>query len=424
MDSKARIRNSLNHLQPDRIPLDLGASGTSGMHVKNVHDLRAYLGLEKKLVKAFEPYQMLGWPEEDLMDALEIDVQGIPGQKTMFGFPNKNWKTWHMDIGLDVLVSEEFRTIRDADGATLVYPEGDVSVPPSGKMPKDGYFFDTIIRQNPIDDSKLDPNENLEEFKLLDQEAQDYYKAQIEYHKNSKRALLGALGGTGLGDIALVPGPFLKAPKGIRDVTEWYMSTLIRQDYIHEIFTKQTEIALQNLSTLFDLVGNLIDVIFLCGTDFGTQTSTFCSSETYQSLYHPYYKKMNDWIHAHTNWKTFKHSCGAVADFIPYFIESGFDILNPVQISAQGMKPEFLKKEFGKDLVFWGGGIDTQQTLPFGSPDSIRKEVLKNCEIFSRDGGFVFNTVHNIQGHTPIANIIAMLNALREFNGQKPLKRN
>ncbi len=166
-----------------------------------------------------------------------------------------------------------------------------------------------------------------------------------------------------------------------------------------------------------------MDAVFLCGTDFGTQTSTFCSADIYKSLYHPYYKRINDWIHAHTEWKTFKHSCGAVADFIPLFIESGFDILNPVQISATGMDPKTLKDNFGKDIVFWGGGIDTQQVLPFGKPEEIRKQVLENCEIFSKDGGFIFNTVHNIQGHTPVENIISMLNALREFNGQKPIKR-
>lgn len=423
MNSKSRIKLSLNHQQPDRIPLDIGASGTSGLHVKNVHELRNYLGLKPQKIKAFEPYQMLGWMDEDILTALDIDVQGIPGQKTMFGFENHDWKPWKMDIGLEVLISKDFKYTKDEDGSTLVYPEGDDSVPPSGRMPKNGYFFDSIIRQQAIIEEKLDPKDNLEEFKPIDAEGLNYYQKQIDLFKNSPRSILGSFGGTALGDIALVPGPFMKETKGIRDVTEWYMSTLIRQDYIHSIFEKQTEIALHNLAELFKVVGNELDVIFLCGTDFGTQTSTFCSADTYKSLYHPYYKKMNDWIHAHTTWKTFKHSCGAVADFIPLFIESGFDILNPVQISASGMDPKTIKDQFGKDIVFWGGGIDTQQMLPFGKPAEIREQVLNNCEIFSRDGGFIFNTVHNIQGHTPIENIISMLNALREFNGQKPIRK-
>ncbi|MBF8297293.1 MAG: putative methyltransferase CmuC [Bacteroidetes bacterium] len=127
---------------------------------------------------------------------------------------------------------------------------------------------------------------------------------------------------------------------------------------------------------------------------------------------------MNDWIHIHTAWKTFKHSCGSVISLIPSFIDSGFDILNPVQCSAAGMEPENLKKEFGADLVFWGGGIDTQKTLMFGTPEQVRDETLKRCEIFGMDGGFIFNTVHNIQGNVPVKNVVAMFDALKEIRGR------
>jgi uroporphyrinogen-III decarboxylase len=156
----------------------------------------------------------------------------------------------------------------------------------------------------------------------------------------------------------------------------------------------------------------------MCGTDFGTQESSFCSPGTYRSLYHPYYKKMNDWIHAHTGWKTFKHSCGAVFDFMPLFIESGFDIINPVQLSANGMDPKALKREFGGDLVFWGGGVDTQKVLPFGTPEEVREQVLHRCEIFAPGGGFVFNSIHNVVAKSPIENVVAMIEAVKEFNGE------
>jgi uroporphyrinogen-III decarboxylase len=127
---------------------------------------------------------------------------------------------------------------------------------------------------------------------------------------------------------------------------------------------------------------------------------------------------MNDWIHAHTSWRTFKHSCGSVIRFIPAMIEAGFDILNPVQCSATGMDAEKLKSGFGKDLVFWGGGVDTQQMLPFGSAADVREQVLRRCEVFAGGGGFVFNTIHNIQAKTPVENIVAMLDAVKEFNGR------
>ena len=131
----------------------------------------------------------------------------------------------------------------------------------------------------------------------------------------------------------------------------------------------------------------------------------------------PYYKKMNDWIHAHTAWKTFKHSCGAVETLIPSIIESGFDILNPVQVSAAGMDAAKLKAKYGRDIVFWGGGVDTQKTLMFGRPEQIRAEVLERCRIFGRGGGFIFNAIHNIQSNVPVANVVALFDALREVNG-------
>jgi uroporphyrinogen-III decarboxylase len=127
---------------------------------------------------------------------------------------------------------------------------------------------------------------------------------------------------------------------------------------------------------------------------------------------------MNKWIHENTSWKSFKHSCGAVEPLMEHFIESGFDIINPVQISATGMDPGHLKKTYGNDLVFWGGGVDTQKVLSFGTIEEVEKQVTETCRIFSENGGFVFNTVHNIQATTPIENVVAMLNALRTFNGQ------
>ena len=397
--------------------MDFGGTAVSGMHVTAVAALRDYYGLEKRPVKAYEPYQMLGEIEEDLLGALGIDTIGMPAPNTMFGFKNENWKEFSAPWGQELLVSEHFKVKEDEKGGLMIYPEGDTSVPPSGLMPKSGYFFDTIIRQEPVDDSKLNVEDNTEEFGLLSDEDLEYFQQQADHLRNSNRAVVGNIGGTAVGDIALVPGPFLKHPKGIRDVSEWYMSTLIRQDYLHEIFSYQTDIALKNLEKAYRVIGDAIDILFICGTDFGTQNSSFCSTETFDQLYAPYYKRMNEWIHHNTNWKTFKHSCGAVEPFIPHFIESGFDIVNPVQCSATGMDPKTLKDKYGNDITFWGGGVDTQKTLPFGTPDQVRKEVLSRCEIFAPEGGFVFNAIHNVQAMTPVDNLVAMFDAVKEFNG-------
>ncbi|MBP1657393.1 MAG: hypothetical protein H6Q31_1994, partial [Bacteroidetes bacterium] len=153
---------------------------------------------------------------------------------------------------------------------------------------------------------------------------------------------------------------------------------------------------------------------FVTGTDFGTQTGTFISRKAYRELYQPFHKIVNAYIHKHSSWKTFIHSCGSVADLIPDFIEAGFDILNPVQTSAAGMDPVKLKQTYGRDLVFWGGGVDTQKTLPYGTPEDVYNEVRDRIRIFGEGGGFVFNTVHNIQANVPIENVDAMFRALRE----------
>jgi hypothetical protein len=315
-----------------------------------------------------------------------------------------------------VLVPGGFE-ISENDGDIMIYPQSDKTAAPSGRMPKSGYFFDAVIRSEPLDDSDLDPSRNTEEFGLLSDEDITYYKSGIESLNDSGYAVVTAVPGTAFGDIALVPAPFLKHPKGIRDITDWYMSTALRPDYIRAIFDKQLDYALENLKTVYQAVGNKIDVIFICGTDFGTQTGQFCSIDTYRSLWKPYYQKLNDWIHSNTTWKTFKHSCGAVFDLVEEFIDSGFDILNPVQCSAKGMNPKELKSKYGSRLVFWGGGVDTQNVLPFGTPMQVREDVLSKCEVFSKGGGFVFNSIHNIQAKTPVKNVIAMLDAVREFNG-------
>jgi len=160
-----------------------------------------------------------------------------------------------------------------------------------------------------------------------------------------------------------------------------------------------------------------VQVVVLSGTDFGTQKGPFCSPATYRDLYKPFHKRLNDWVHDNTIWKTFIHSCGGIDPLIPDMIDAGFDILNPVQCSAEGMEPRDLKSEYGDDLVFWGGGVDTQKTLPFGTPQEVRAEVLSRLEVFAPGGGFVFNTTHNIQPKTPIENLLAMFQALKDFNG-------
>jgi hypothetical protein len=421
--SRERVALTLDHQEPDRVPVDLGGSAVTGMHVSVVYGLRQALELDPPgtPVKVVEPYQMLGEIKPDLMAALSIDVVGLSSPRTMFGFENVGWKPWTTFDGTPVLVPEGFNTEPEPNGDLLLYPEGDSSVPPSGRMPAGGWYFDAIIRQPPVDDEALNVADNLEEFGPISDGDLAYFEREAaSLYEETDKAILGNFGGTGFGDIALVPGPWLKHPKGIRDVEEWYVSTVTRPDYVQTIFERQCEIALANLVRIYEVVGDRVAAVLVTGTDFGTQRGPFISVKTYRELYQPYHERVNAWIHANTGWKTFIHSCGSVRKLIPSFIEAGFDILNPVQCSAADMAAEELKAEFGDDVTFWGGGVETQKTLPFGTTEEVRAEVRERVRTFGPGGGFVFNTIHNVQPMSPVANVLAMYETVRD-DGQYPI---
>jgi len=414
---------ALNHEEPDRVPVDLGASPVTGMHASTVYALRQKLRLDPPgtPVKVIEPYQMLGEITFDLIEALGIDVVGLCSKMTMFGFENEGWKPWELFDGTPVLVPKKFNTRPDDKGNILMYPQGDTSVPPCAKMPKGGFYFDAIDRQKPIDWMRLNVKDNLEEFVKISKEELEFLSTEAERLYQTGKAVFANFGGTGFGDIALVPGLQLKYPSGIRGVKEWYMCHTLRPDYIREVFEHQCEIALENLEIMSKSVGNRVDVVLITGTDFGEQRRPLLSNATYRKLYFPFHKRINDWIHENTPWKTFIHSCGSVEPLIREFIEAGFDVLNPVQTSAANMEPGRLKEKYGDKITFWGGGVDTQRTLPFGTPEQVRKEIRERIRIFAPRGGFVFNTVHNVQPRVPIANLLAMYDSVRDF-GRYPIR--
>jgi len=417
MTSRERVQAALEHRDSDRVPRDFGSTAVTGIAASFIFKLRQALGLPEKPIRIFCPYQMLGEVDDELRKVLRIDTIPIWPAGNLLGFDNTPVKEFTMNDGTPVLVPKDFNTEYASDGNLFQYARGDKNYPPSAVMPKDGFYFDATVRASPVeDDDLLDPADNLEEFVLMSDDAlRTAEKAARELYDNTDFAVIsGGPGGTALGDIALVPGTMLPDPKGVRDIEDWYMSSIIRPDYLKEVFDRQTDIAVKNLELYHQAVGDRISVITLCGTDLGSQQSLMISPDLFCDIYLPYYKKMTDWIHKNTSWKIFKHCCGAIEPLIPHLIEAGIDILNPVQISAAGMEPELLKEKYGDKLVFWGGGVRTQTTLPNGTPDEVRKEVKQLSSIFGKGGGFVFNTIHNTQPNVPVENFIAMVEALNE----------
>ncbi|MGQ9630523.1 MAG: uroporphyrinogen decarboxylase family protein [bacterium] len=421
MTSRERVRRAINHREADRIPIDLGSTAVTSISASAYSKLRGALGLPPKPIKVVEPFQVLGEVEMEVVERLGIDTIGLGLPTTMFGFKNENWRPWRLFDETEVLVPEGFITKEDENGDILLYPKGDASAPPSGRMPKGGFYFDVIIRQGPIDESHLDPREWVEDqFSIYTDEDLKYLeRTSEELYRNTELSIVGNFGQGGFGDIAWVPGPEIPHPRGIRDPQEWIVAHVLHPEYIKGIFELQCEIALKNLELYRQAVGDRIDVIFVSGTDFGTQNASYISPKMYRELYKPFHRRVNDWIHKNTPWKVFYHSCGSIVSLLDDFVDVGVDIINPVQCSAAGMDPEVLKGKYGSKLVFWGGGVDTQRTLPFGTPDEVRREVKERCRIFGRGGGFVFNAIHNIQQGTPVENIVAMFDAVRNYSPSK-----
>lgn len=413
--SRDKVRSALNHRNTGSVPVDFGATAVTGIHCRIVEALRNYYGLEPRPVKIVDAFQMLGEVDAELAEKIGVDCIGIGGPKDIFDLDVTRMREQTTPWGQLVLVPEAMDLTPDAQRDVYVYAGGDKSYPPSAVMPKGCYFINAIERQHPIDEEQLNPEDNVEEFGLLTEGDLAYYRSETDKAYQTGRAVVASFGGTALGDVAFVPGMGLKQPKGIRSVVEWYMSTAMRQDYLHQVFEKEINIAIANYEKLWAALGDKIEVVLTCGTDFGSQESQFCSIDTFRELWLPHYRRMNDWIHQHTTWKIFKHSCGAIIPILPGLIEAGFDIINPVQINAKDMDSRRLKEEFGSRLTFWGGGVDTQKILPFGTPDEIRRHVKEQCEILGRDGGFVFNAVHNIQANVPVENVVAMFDALKDF---------
>lgn len=416
MLSRERLITALNHKETDRVPVDLGSTAVTGIHASTLYYLRKALGLEQRPVKVHEVFQQLGFVEEDVRKALGIDVVGIGPYKNFIGVRNEKWVDYTAPINIPALISSEFAYDIKSDGSLVAYPGGDRNAKPSLYMPSGGYFFDNIERSDITADDETDPFEDFKDcFGVFNDEEAAFLQNQSKYYyEETDYGMILNFGGAAFGDAAIIPGASIKNPKGIRRLEEWYVTHKLRPEYIHSVYQLQCDAAIKNLQILKQAVGEKIQAIFMGGTDFGTQNCELMSVDDFKEFYKPYMLKVNNWVHENTKWKTFYHSCGSIPNLLDEFVECGVDIINPVQCSAKGMDAKILKEKYNKKLVFWGGGMDTQKTLPFGTAQECKEMTKERIQIFSKDGGYIFNTVHNIQAKTPIENIVAMF---KEANG-------
>lgn len=423
MTSRERVIAAIEHKAVDTIPLDIGATFATGVSAKVITQLRDFYGLEKRPVRVFDPYQMLGELDNDLINAIGGDVIGLWNSTTLFGTSNRSYKPWHIYPGIELLVGSDFNTVYDEAGNLIAYPRGDKTKMPSGIMPRNGCYFDSIIRQVPYEEDSLTSKSAREHFSgdypvMDDLELSWLQKRADEISETTDFATIGTLTCASINDFAHLPAPSLNYTPGIRRVDEWLIAHYLHPDYITEIHEMHVESAIENLKLYYEAVGDKIQIIIMSGADYGTQNGLFISKDMYRAFVKPYQKRVNDWVHQNTKWKTWYHSCGSVADLFDDMIEAGVDIINPLQYSAKGMELDYISQQYGGRIVFWGGAIDVQKDLSLENPDSVYSRTLNNLEILAMNNGFIAATTHNIQPNTPIENITAYFHAVKDFRNR------
>lgn len=416
MTPREKLVAAINHEKTGKFPFDLGACKASGISASLLHRLRKAHGRDEP-VKVYDIFQMLGLVDERDAEMFGIDVVGIWPDLTCFGYRNTNWKSWTLPDGTPGLVSDGCEMSVAEDGTTYVYPQGDRTAKPSGKLPPNGFYFDQISRQEGYDEDDLNALRDYDEqFALFDDETLEYYLKQAEhYHKNTNLGVVVNTECAAFGSATQIIGPMLKQPTGIRDIGDFLMSHHLYPDYLNDIFTLQTDRALENLKRLWDTIGDMAQVVFLSGTDFGNQRSTTFSPGMFKQLYYPHYSRVNAWVHENTTWKILYHSCGAVADIMGDFCDAGLDCLNPIQCDADGMDPADLKRRFGDRLTFWGAGVDSQSTMMNGTADDVERQMRERIGICGEGGGMVFSIVHNVQPDITVEKMERVFSVLDEY---------
>ena len=397
MTSRERVLAAVNHQEPDRVPLDLGGTRCTSINPKTYAGAKELLGIHTP-TRVLDVWQMLAWVEQPFVEKVGIDTLTVPRLVQDFGMRIDAWKPWTMDDGLRVLMPHNFEPVREEDGSLCLFLNGEKV---AQKVPSSPYF-DRLIELKRYD--PLPPVEYFEMPLISDEDLEFRKKWAETLHTETDKAILGSL------------GPILGRWGSYQ---EWMLTIALDPGYVIEYYERKIENLLENARIYYQAVGDNIDIFWIM-EDFATQTGMMISPEMFNEMVAPYYRRLYEWIHANTPWKVFYHCCGAVYPVIQTLIDIGVEILNPVQTSAAGMEPGKLKAEFGDRLTFWGGGIETQSVLPFGTADEIRAQVKERIAAFGGCGGFVFNPIHNVQVDVPAESLLAMLDAVKEC-GRYPL---
>lgn len=410
MTSRERIMASVQHKQPDRVPLDLGATPSSGISAIAYNNLKKHLDMNNGHTRIYDVVQQVVYPEQEILDLFGVDVIDIG---RVFNEKDSDWYDTTLADGSIAQYPKWFRPTLQPNGSYLVFDKEGTQI---AKMPVGATFFDQTYF--PYEDDYPDNYDNLDKDmnKILWQALvhspwdhasepnfyEDLRKRVLQLRQNTDKALMITCGCN-----LFEWGTFL------RRIDNFLMDIYSDEDAVKELLEQLMVRHLATLEKVCDAVGDIVDILRF-GDDLGMDTGMFMSREKYQTIFKPHHTALNEYVHKHSKMKTFLHSCGSIYPIIGDLIDAGYDILNPVQTTAYQMDPAVLKREFGKDITFWGGGCNTRTILNRATPQEVYDYTRRMIDIFMVDGGFVFNTEHNIMPDVPPSNIIAMYQAVKD----------
>ncbi len=379
MTSRERVISSLNHKIPDRVPIDLGGFQT-GIHLDAYKALLNHLNIRDEIV-ILDPVQQLAKPCEKVLERFRVDIRYIVahGPDSFKGgivLNTRNGKGWY--------------DLKDEFGVVWSMPA------------ENGLYMD--ISHHPLANATID---DIAKYPFPDGKDKSRFTGVREEALRLRRETPYAIS-TGIGGVVYEICWYM------RGLEQWFMDMLVNPDFCEALLDKTLQYWMDYYTNFMAEIGDVVDIVMI-GDDLAGQYGPLFNPEIYRKLVKPRQKKLVQHIKSLTPAKIWYHTCGSCVEYIPDLLDNGIDILNPVQISAEKMNPQELKNKHGKQLVFWGGGIDAQTILPFETPAKIKEEVKKNLEIFKPGGGYIFNNVHNIQAGVPPENIVAFYDAAYEY---------
>ena len=410
MTSRERVLAAIAHRSPDRVPLDLGSTPSSGISAIAYNNLKKHLGMTGGHTRIFDVVQQVVQPEDEIIDKFGVDVIDIG---RIFNEKDTDWYDITLADGSIAQYPVWFKPEKQPNGDYFVFDKDGTRI---ARMPVGATFFDQTYF--PYEDDYPDNYDGLDEamskvlWSALVHSPWDH-AAEPHFYETLRERVLKLRQSTDKALMITCGCNLFEWGTFLRRMDNFLMDIYADEENVQALVEQLMERHLASLEKVCAAVGDIVDILRF-GDDLGMTTDMFMSREKYQTLFKPYHTKLNEYVHTHSNMKTLLHSCGSLYPIIPDLIEAGYDVLNPVQTSARDMDPATLKREFGKDITFWGGGCDTKSVLNRGTPDEVYDHCRRMIEIFHKDGGFVFNQEHNILPDVPPENILAMYRAVRD----------